>query len=210
MATTTEDRAAEMQRLYTQLQETADRLRDLQREQAGRAPVADLEVLCPSGATLHLSDLFGEHDELILIHNMGERCRYCSMWADGISGLYDQLSSRAAVAMVSRDAPEVQARLRALRRWKQPMFSTPDGAVHEALGFSDGNSVMPGFSTLRREADGTIVHVASDMFGPGDLYNAAWPMFDRLDLGTNDWEPLASDRPVDPAPVQPWAQVPAP
>ena len=37
------------------------------------------------GGTILLG-MFGEHDMLLLIHNMGQGCRYCTLWADGFTG----------------------------------------------------------------------------------------------------------------------------
>ena len=33
-----------------------------------------------------LLDLFGQQDTLLVIHNMGQGCRYCTLWADGLNG----------------------------------------------------------------------------------------------------------------------------
>ena len=30
---------------------------------------------------VYLKDLFGETGELVVIHNMGKKCNYCSLWA---------------------------------------------------------------------------------------------------------------------------------
>ena len=35
--------------------------------------------------TTTLTDLFGGRDTLLVIHNMGQGCRYCTLWGDGIS-----------------------------------------------------------------------------------------------------------------------------
>ncbi|HEY4822831.1 MAG TPA: hypothetical protein VIH83_04000 [Candidatus Bathyarchaeia archaeon] len=38
------------------------------------------------GGKAALSTLFGKKDDLILVHNMGRSCPYCTMWADGFNG----------------------------------------------------------------------------------------------------------------------------
>ena len=38
-----------------------------------------------------LLELFGEKDKLLAIHNMGQGCRYCTLWADGFNGLLPHL-----------------------------------------------------------------------------------------------------------------------
>ena len=52
---------------------------------------------------VRLSELFGDKENLILIHNMGRSCSSCTMWADGVNGVYDHLASRAAFALPSRN-----------------------------------------------------------------------------------------------------------
>jgi predicted dithiol-disulfide oxidoreductase (DUF899 family) len=69
--------------------------------------VRDYEFSTPKGKR-KLSDLFGESDELILIHNMGRRCSYCTMWADGFNGVYHHLTDRASFVVTSPDPPAVQ------------------------------------------------------------------------------------------------------
>jgi len=40
---------------------------------------------------VRLSSLFGSNKDLILIHNMGRQCSYCTMWADGFNGVLDHM-----------------------------------------------------------------------------------------------------------------------
>ena len=47
---------------------------------------------------------------------------------------------------------------------------------------------MPGVSTFRKNADGTIDRIAKDFFGPGDLYCGVWHLFDLLADGVDGWE----------------------
>ena len=49
-------------------------------------PVLD-HVLFGLDGEKRLSDLFGDADDLILIHNMGKGCPYCTLWADGFNGV---------------------------------------------------------------------------------------------------------------------------
>lgn len=44
-------------------------------------------------------------------------------------------------------------------------------------------------STFRKDTDGSITLVASDVFGPGDNYSNIWHVFDLLRDGSNGWEP---------------------
>ena len=49
---------------------------------------------------------------------------------------------------------------------------------------------QPGVSVFRKKADGRIVRVAKDLFGPGDLYCGVWHLFDLLPDGPAGWDPL--------------------
>jgi predicted dithiol-disulfide oxidoreductase (DUF899 family) len=60
-----------------------------------------------SGPTT-LLDLFGHQKKLLLIHNMGQGCRYCTLWADGLNGFVPHIETAMALALVSKDKPEVQ------------------------------------------------------------------------------------------------------
>ena len=55
-----------------------------------------------------LLDLFGEKDKLLVIHNMGRGCRYCTLWADGFNGFLPHLESVISVLLVSKDSPKEQ------------------------------------------------------------------------------------------------------
>lgn len=77
-------------------------------------PVADF-LFASSRGTIHLSELFGDQRDLIVIHNMGHGCAYCTLWADGYNGVYAQLSTRAALVLASPDAPHVQEEFAASR-----------------------------------------------------------------------------------------------
>ena len=57
---------------------------------------------------VHLSQLFGDKRDLILIFNMGRECSSCTMWADGFNGVYDHLASRAAFVVASPNPVDVQ------------------------------------------------------------------------------------------------------
>jgi predicted dithiol-disulfide oxidoreductase (DUF899 family) len=152
-------------------------------------PVENFELTDSRGETVRLSDLFAGKSDLIVIHNMGGGCSYCTMWADGLNGLLPHLEDRAAVALVSPDSPDVQHRIAEERGWNFRMYSGSGHPFTEQLGFSQGDSMYPGFSTFHLNEDRSIDRISSDAFGPGDLYNAAWPMFEHLAGGPGDWSP---------------------
>ncbi len=68
--------------------------------------VSDHEFQTPDGP-VSLSSLFGQQDDLIVIHNMGEACRYCTLWPDGFIRLHDHLRSGTAFVVSSLDSHDV-------------------------------------------------------------------------------------------------------
>ena len=154
----------------------------------GPEPIEDHEVGSTDGPR-RLSDLFGAHDDLLLVHNMGKTCAYCTLWADGFVGLLPHLTQRSAVALLTPDPPEVQRAFAASRGWPFVMVADPTRAVARALGFATETHVVPGVSALRRAADGSLTRSGRAVFGPGDDYCAVWPMFDLLEGGAGGWGP---------------------
>jgi predicted dithiol-disulfide oxidoreductase (DUF899 family) len=163
--------------------------RSAARRRRGSEPIADHEVATGQG-TRRLSELFGPHDDLWLVHNMGTTCAYCTLWADGFVGLLPHLTRRAALALLTPDTPEVQRAFAAARGWPFVMASDPTRAVARDLGFAtDSGSSLPGVSALRRGPDGSLVRTGRAEFGPGDDYCAAWPLLDLLQGGVGAWSP---------------------
>jgi len=150
--------------------------------------VADYTLAGPRGP-VKLSALFGPKRDLIVVHNMGRSCRYCTMWADGFNGLLPHLADRAAFAVVSPDPVAVQRKFAASRGWKFPLYSGKDSAFIHDMGFLPApDQPQPGVSTFCRMR-GKIYRVASAPFGPFDAFCATWPLFALLADGVADWEP---------------------
>ena len=138
---------------------------------------------------VRLSDLFGDKADLFVIHNMGASCPYCTLWADGFSGVYLHLADRAAFVVSSPDAPAVQKRFAESRGWRFPMVSHHGTSFALDMGYrSDEGSWMPGVSAFRRDG-GRIVRVSDRGMEPGDPFCAVWHMFDLMPGGAGDWEP---------------------
>lgn len=138
---------------------------------------------------VRLSELFGDRSELLLIHNMGKSCRFCTLWADGFNGVADHLADRAAFVVVSPDDPKVQQEFAESRDWKFEMVSTGGTTFAKDTGFEKEGMPQPGVSTFRKHDDGRIERVAHARFGPGDLYCSTWHLLDLLPEGEADWEP---------------------
>ena len=154
--------------------------------------IADYTLIRSSGDPVQLSDLFAGKSDLIVIHNMGSSCPYCTLWADGINGVADHLMDRAAVVLVSPDEPHIQQEFAQTRGWRFPVASAAGTTFIKDMGFEFDGDAQPGFSTLKKLADGTIQLIAQDVYGPGDDYCLVWPTLDLLADGSNDWSPKYS------------------
>jgi predicted dithiol-disulfide oxidoreductase (DUF899 family) len=181
----------EIDRLEYQIEELKRQVARLRRTRQ-REVVRDYALRDRNGVEVHLSDLFGDRAELILVHNMGTHCSYCTMWADGFVGLHPHLTSRAAFAVTSPDEPDVQQRFAGSRGWSFPMYSAAGTSFVEDLGFVSDDGYMPGVSAFVKEPDGTIVRVARAEFAPGDDFCPVWHFFDLLPKGADGWEPKLS------------------
>jgi predicted dithiol-disulfide oxidoreductase (DUF899 family) len=160
------------------------------RRRRPKETVGNHTLLGTDGVPVSLSALFGEKDDLIVVHNMGRGCAYCTMWADGFNGVVTHLEDRAAFVVVSPDEPAVQAEFAESRGWRFPMVSAAGSGFTHAMGFEDKpGDYMPGFSVFRRLPDGSIVRTGRDFFGPGDDYCSPWRLFDLLDGGVGEWGP---------------------
>jgi predicted dithiol-disulfide oxidoreductase (DUF899 family) len=139
-----------------------------------------------------LSELFGDKDELILIHNMGRTCPNCTMWADGFNGVYQHLADRVAFVVTSPDSPAAQKEFAASRGWRFPMASHEGTSFASDMGFraKDG-AWLPGLSVFRREGK-RILRISSTQFRPGDDFCTVWHFLDLLPDGAGDWAPKFS------------------
>lgn len=168
--------------------EIADLRRKIRETQAAGAAeeVADY-VFARIGGDTRLSELFGDHDTLMVIHNMGTGCAYCTLWADGFNGVYDHLKSRAAFVVSSPDPPDRQQAFAASRGWRFPMVSVAGTSFAQDMGFWRDGPVA-GVSVFRRQ-DGRIVRVADTSFSPGDDFCAVWHFLDLIPEGAAGWRP---------------------
>jgi predicted dithiol-disulfide oxidoreductase (DUF899 family) len=152
--------------------------------------VEDYTLHGANAEPIRLSQLFGAKSELMLIHNMGKKCVYCTLWADGLNGFVKHLENRAAFVLTSPDEPNTQAAFARDRGWTFRMYSTANSSFTHDMGFEpEPGNFWPGVSFFRKDADGKIYRTARDMFGPGDIYCSVWHLLDLLPNGTNDWEP---------------------
>jgi predicted dithiol-disulfide oxidoreductase (DUF899 family) len=147
--------------------------------------VADYEFASVEGKR-RLSALFGEKDDLFVIHNMGTSCPNCTMWADGFNGVYPHLANRAAFVVASPDSPATQQRFAAGRNWRFPMISHQATSFAADMGYRAENGFLPGVSVFKRAGD-AVLRVADTGFRPGDDFCAVWHLFDLLPAGAAGW-----------------------
>jgi predicted dithiol-disulfide oxidoreductase (DUF899 family) len=181
-----------IEELENEIAAKTKKLNELRRRSASEV-VKNYQFRDSRNATKTLAELFGSRPDLMIIHNMGSTCPYCTLWADSFNGMLDHFLSRTAFMVVSHDPPKVQQAFAKKRGWRFDMVSDETSEFTKDLGFFrkyDGQmGFWPGFSTFFKGADSKIVHVASASFGPGDTYCGIWPMLDLLESGLQDWEP---------------------
>ena len=164
-------------------------LENLQRNHSGDE-VPNYEFTTEHG-NLRLLDLFAGRDRLLLIHNMGQGCRYCTLWADGFNGVLPHLESAMSVALVSKDPPELQRRMANSRGWRFRLASHGGGAYIREQTVMEGSDNYPGAVTYQREGD-RIIRLNSSIFGPGDLYCPTWNLLAMAGMGPDSWTPQYS------------------
>ena len=138
-----------------------------------------------------LLELFGGKDKLLAIHNMGQGCRYCTLWADGFNGFLPHLESALSVVLLSKDPPEVQRRFSNARGWRFRLASHGGGDYISDQSVCDGDDNFPGAVVYERDGD-TILRKNACVFGPGDLYCAMWSLLGLAGLDDEDWTPQYS------------------
>lgn len=181
----------EIRDLETQIVEMKAKVRDL----LAKVPdeeVADYKFKDVEGKTVGWDTLFGDKDELILIHNMGPGCSYCTLWADGFEGFIPYFKSRCAFVLETDIPADHLSALSDARLWPFDVYSTIGTTLKKDMGFKverDGQWMnVPGFSTFFKK-NGKVFRHTSGAFGPGDDFCAIWPFLDRLKKGQNNWGP---------------------
>ncbi len=135
-----------------------------------------------------LLDMFGNNDRLLVIHNMGQGCRYCTLWADGFNGFLPHLESVMSVVLVSKDSPNVQRTFANSRDWRFRLASHGGGEYIQEQTVMAGEGNMPGAVVYEREGS-CITRKNASVFGPGDLYCSIWNLLGMAGLSDTDWTP---------------------
>jgi predicted dithiol-disulfide oxidoreductase (DUF899 family) len=148
--------------------------------------VADYEFKTTAG-TARLSELFGDHQDLMVVHNMGTSCPSCTLWADGYNGLHHHVITRTAFVVSSPDSPDVQREFAESRGWRFRMVSHMGTTFAADMGYrSDTGGWRPGISVFKL-AGQKILRVSDVEWRPGDDFCTIWHFFDLLPDGAAGW-----------------------
>ena len=154
------------------------------------APVSEIPnyAFATSEGEADLLSLFGDKRQLLAIHNMGQACRYCTLWADGFNGFVPHLESAMALVLVSKDSPEDMRRFANSRGWRFRLASHGGGDYIREQTVMSGADNMPGAVVYERDGD-TILRKNACVFGPYDQYCSAWSLLGLAGLGEAEWTP---------------------
>lgn len=143
--------------------------------------VQDYELKDWNNNPIKLSTMFGDKSDLVVVHNMGKRCAYCTLWADGFNGTQYFTEKSAGFVVVSPDEPEIQKDFALSRGWKFRMYSGHDSPFIKDMGYqTEKGDYWPGVSVFHKDENGKISRVAKDFFGPGDFYCSVFHFLDLI------------------------------
>ncbi len=178
-----------MREIQTQIDELQEELWGLRKEQPGTPIAKNYEFVHPDGSRTTLSDLFGHNEHLLVIHNMGKACNYCSLWADGFESVAPLIGDETSFVLVNGDSPEVQAEVAETRGWTFPMVSEPNTEFTQDMGMITDDGRWPGVTAFFKQPDGTILRMNQAVFGPGDAFGSIWHFLSLRKGGSGNWEP---------------------
>ncbi len=177
----------EIEKLENEIKKSKAKLASL-RKKIKPELVEDYSLLSDNGKSILLSSLFGKKSELILIHNMGSSCPYCTLWGDGFNGLIHHLENRAAFVIETPETPKTIAAFKKSRGWKIKMVSSKGSSFRKDMGYEYEGDPAPGVSTFIKK-NKKIYRIADTGFGPGDNYCSAWDLMDLLPGKALNWGP---------------------
>jgi len=176
----------EISRIEKQLYELTIKLNELRKTHSGDE--VENYTFSTLDGNVTLLDLFGDSDRLLMIHNMGQGCRYCTLWADGFNGFLPHLESVMAVVLVSKDPPDVQRTFANSRNWRFRLASHGGGQYIQEQTVMQGENNTPGAVVYEREGS-RIRRKNAAVFGPGDLYCSIWNLLGMAGLSATEWTP---------------------
>jgi len=157
-------------------------------------PIEDYALQVPGApAPRLLSEILGANERLFVIHNMGDGCAHCAVYADGLNGVLPHLESVGSVLLVAPMAPDHLAAYAASRGWRFQLASTRGVTLSADLGLEVAGETWPGTFIVERSKSGLVVS-ARYVFNPGDHFSPVWPMLALAGIGLDDddWRPRLS------------------
>src|SRR6188508_1876436 len=121
--------AEEAKKVEEELQEIEKKIEEMRKKRIelnsklAEMDVKDYILKDREGKDVKLSEMFGDNEHLILVHNMGKGCSYCTMWADGFKDTYKEIEKKVPFVLVSPDKPEVQKKFAESRGWDYKTYS---------------------------------------------------------------------------------------
>jgi len=176
----------EITNIERQIFELTSQLHELRK--AGSGEVVPNYAFTTLDGEISLLEMFGDQDSLLVIHNMGQGCRYCTLWADGFNGFVPHLESVMPVFLVSRDSPTLQREFANSRGWRFRLASHSGGNYIHEQSVMEGSDNAPGAVVYTRSGD-EIRRKNSGIFGPGDIYCSMWSLLGLAGVSESDWTP---------------------
>lgn len=172
-----------------QILELVQKLETLRKE----APAVEVKnyTLQDLNGAVTLLELFAGRDRLFAIHNMGQGCRWCTLWADELNGFLPHLEDESSVVLLSKDPPEAQRRMANARGWRFRLASHGGGDYIREQSVLPGQGNMPGIVCYLREGE-KIFRKNASIFGPGDLFCPQWHILSLAGIGMEEWTPQFS------------------
>jgi predicted dithiol-disulfide oxidoreductase (DUF899 family) len=189
-----------------ELRRHAERVASLRRDlpPGGEVP-DDYHLVAENGSDVSLTDLFGEHDTLIIYSYMfGPQreapCPMCTSLMGGLDHKIADIRQRVAIAFTARSPIERLIDAKAARGWSDlPVYSDKSGDyTRDYVSAKDAD--MPAYNVFTRR-DGVIRHfwsdeITDDMADPGQDPRGAvemdplWLLLDTSPEGRGtDWHP---------------------
>lgn len=180
------DPQSEIEKTEQEIAKLIEKLETLRKDSVPQ-PVKNYEFKTIAGK-VSLLELFGDKDTLVAIHNMGQGCRFCTLWADGINGFLPHLEDKLSVVLFSKDDPETQRRFANSRGWRYRLASHGGKDYIVDQSTKDGEKNTPGIAVYTRKGK-EIYKKNSSTFGPGDLFCSQWHILSLAGIGLEDWTP---------------------
>lgn len=176
----------EIQHIEQEIYQLVQRLEEL-RKHAQLEPIKNYQFESTQGP-VSLLDLFADKQHLFAIHNMGQGCRYCTLWADGLNGFLPHLENQFAVVLLSKDAPLDQRKFANSRQWRFTLASHGGGEYIQEQSVMPGNNNMPGIVCYERRGD-EICRKNASVFGPRDAFCSIWHILSLAGVQPDEWTP---------------------